>query len=307
MGNLRTALVAWLFARSSNDPFLLRFEDLDLALVAEEHYQTQELDLNALGLGWDGESLRQSHRTELYRDAIADLRRAGMTYQCFCSRRDIREASEAPNGDPRHMAHVAGFSPYPGTCRQLTQRERATKLASGRPPATRVRASEKFYRFEDLLCGTHSGPVDDFVIERNDGTPAYNLAVVLDDGLQGVEMVVRGDDLLPSTLRHLFMAEQLGVTIPAYAHVPLVLAPSGKRLAKRDGAVTLEDRLALGETAADVLTMLAASLDLADPNETVTLDSLLDRFDPSLLPLHPYTLEDNYLGGAVTPDPGHQN
>ena len=295
MGNLRTALLGWLFARSTGDHFLLRFEDLDPALVAEEHYQSQEHDLAALGLNWDGEPVRQSTRGELYRDAIADLKRAGLTYECFCSRRDIREATQAPNGQPASAGTTAGFTPYPGTCRHLTRAEQATKAASGRPPATRVRAEAKSYHFEDLLRGRCHGPVDDFVIERNDGTPAYNLAVVLDDGLQGVEMVVRGDDLLSSTLRHLFMAEHLGATVPAYAHVPLILAPSGKRLAKRDGAVTLEDRLALGETAADVLTMLAASLGLATPKEPVSLVDLLERFDPTRLPGDPYILSADYL------------
>jgi glutamyl-tRNA synthetase len=142
----------------------------------------------------------------------------------------------------------------------------------------------------DALYGLVTREVDDFVLRRGDGTYAYNLAVVVDDGDQGVDQVVRGDDLLASAPRQAWLADQLGITPPTYAHVPLAVGPDGRRLAKRDGAVTMADLVALGVTPAEVLAKLAASLGLAEVDETVTLDSLLDRFDPATLPRDPWVV-----------------
>ncbi len=264
-----------------------------MALVRDEHYQSQADDLAALGLHWDGKPVRQSDRSDLYLDAIRLFAQRGLTYPCYCSRKDIREASQAPNGAPAGNAGTAGH--YPGTCRQLTRSEQRQRQDAGRPPAIRVRAEAIQLDFVDLLCGEQSDVVDDFVIQRNDGTPAYNLAVMVDDSLQGIQQVVRADDLLSSTVRQLFIANALDLDVPMFAHVPLVLAPTGKRLAKRDGAVTLEDRQQLGETPSQVLAMLATSLELAKPGEGVTLDQVLERFDPQLLPRGPFTLDEQYL------------
>ncbi len=305
IGNLRTGLLAWLFARSAGSDYLLRFEDLDMALVGEEHYQSQTGDLAALGLHWDGEPVRQSERFDLYLDAINLFTDRGLTYPCYCSRKDIREASQAPNGPPgASQSDDSGparsgpaSSHYPGTCRSLTSDQRRERQEAGRPPAIRVRAEAIQLSFVDLLCGEQSDVVDDFVIQRNDGTPAYNLAVMVDDSLQGIQQVVRADDLLSSTVRQLFVADALDLNTPTFAHVPLVLAPTGKRLAKRDGAVTLEDRQQLGETPAQVLSMLAASLGLAEPGEAASLDQILERFSPDLLPREPFTLDEDYLTG----------
>lgn len=299
LGNLRTALLAWLFARSTGSEFLLRFEDLDLALIADEHYVTQRNDLNELGLGWDGAEVSQRDRTELYLDAIADFGARGLTYRCYCSRKDIREASQAPNG-PQVLNH------YPGTCRELTAAQQSERERSGRPAAIRVRAEAATFGFVDLVAGEHHEQVDDFVIQRNDQTPAYNLAVVVDDSLQGVEQVVRGDDLLASTTRQLFVADALDLAIPSYAHVPLVLAPSGKRLAKRDGATTLADRQRLGESPSDVLRFLGASIGLCLPEQQQApqqqsqsvadvLAELQASFDPGALNQGPFTLTADYL------------
>ena len=144
----------------------------------------------------------------------------------------------------------------------------------------------------DRIHGSYRGLVDDVVLRRNDGTPAYNLAVVVDDADQGVEEIVRGDDLLPSTPRQLHVADLLGLPRPTHAHVPLVLGPDGERMAKRHGAVTLADRAQLGEDAKEVLSMLAASLDLAEPGEPVTVADLVDRFDPDRLPRDPWVFSD---------------
>ena len=288
LGNLRTGLIAWLFARHDDSPFLLRFEDLDHGSVRAEHYATQAEDLRALGLDWDGDPIRQTERLELYRSTIDQLIADGLVYPCYCSRREIREATRAPNGPWSH-GH------YPRTCRHLSARQRAEREAAGRPPALRLKAPETVLHFDDLLCGPTSGVVDDAVIQRNDGTPAYNLVVMIDDVEQGIDLVVRADDLLDSTPRQLHVCNVLGCEPPAFAHVPLVLAPSGDRLAKRDGAVTLEDRQRLGETPGQVLSFLGQSLGLNEPGEPVTSSDLVDRFAPSALPREPLTLDPAHL------------
>jgi glutamyl-tRNA synthetase len=276
LGNLRTALLAWLFARSRDARFLVRMEDLDTGRVRERFYDQQLHDLAALGLDWDGPVVRQSERLALYDDAIETLRAQGLIYECWCTRAEIREAASAPHGDLPE-----GF--YPGTCLQLTDAERAERRATGRPPALRVRADAATVGFEDHVAGPEHGVVDDFVVRRNDGAYAYNLAVVVDDAAQGIGEVVRGADLLDSTPRQLWLGERLGLPAVGHAHVPLMLGPDGARLAKRHGAVTLADRAARGETPDDVRALLAASVGLAEPGERVTAAELVERFHPRLL------------------------
>ena len=285
LGNLRTALLAWLFARSAGGRFLWRFEDLDGA-VRPQFYDSQLRDVAALGLDWDGEPIRQSDRVGVYRDAIADLRRRGLTYECFCTRREIAEATAAPHGPMPEGA-------YPGTCRRLTHAEREQRRREGRPPALRLRVGtdgpeHTEVTVVDRQLGAYSGTVDDFVLQRGDDTPAYNLAVVVDDAAQGVTEIVRGDDLLPSTLRQVYLARLLGLEPPSYAHVPLVLGPQGRRLAKRDGAVTLADRLALGETPLDVLNRLLHSVGIDSVDSAADLPEAARRFDSSALPTTPW-------------------
>jgi glutamyl-tRNA synthetase len=273
LGNLRTALLAWLYARAQGAPFLLRVEDLDRGRV-RPHLEAEQLaDLAAIGLDWDGEVVRQSERTERYADALGRLEADRAIYRCWCTRAEIREASSAPHG-PLPDGH------YPGTCRRLTAAQRAEREALGRPPALRVDAGAARIAFTDRLHGAQEGVVDDFVVRRNDGAFAYNLAVVVDDGAQGVGEIVRGDDLLDSTPRQLWLAQRLGLPAPGFAHVPLVLGGDGARLAKRHGAVTLADRLELGESAGDVRARLAASLGLTAPGERPSPAELVARFAP---------------------------
>jgi glutamyl-tRNA synthetase len=273
LGNLRTALLAWLYARAQGAPFLLRVEDLDTGRV-RPHFEAQQLaDLRAIGLDWDGPVVRQSERGERYAAALDALDADGLLYPCWCTRAEIREAASAPHGDLPE-GH------YPGTCRRLTGAQRAEREAGGRPPALRVAADGARVAFTDRLHGAQAGVVDDFVVRRNDGAFAYNLAVVVDDGAQGVGEVVRGDDLLDSTPRQLWLTARLGLPTPAFAHVPLVLGGDGARLAKRHGAVTLGDRLELGEDAAAVRARLARSVGLAAPGEVPTPEQLVARFDP---------------------------
>lgn len=280
VGNLRTALLAWLFARSAGARFLMRVEDLDSSRVRPGFEQQQLSDLTAIGIDWDGPVVRQSERLDLYADALARLDREARLYPCFCTRAEIREAASAAHGPLPEGA-------YPGTCRELSSTERAEREAGGRPPALRLRADGERMGFRDRLLGDQVGSVDDFVVRRGDGTPAYNLAVVVDDGLQGVGEVVRAADLVDSTPRQLMLARLLGLPSPNYAHVPLVLGPDGTRLAKRHGAVTLADRAALGETPADLVGWMAASAGLAEPGERVTAAELVERFDPARIPREP--------------------
>jgi len=281
LGNLRTALLAWLFARADGSDFLLRIEDLDPERSRPEHERAQIDDLRAIGLDWDGEPARQSERTALYRSALDRLRGEGHVYPCWCTRAEIRAAAEAPHGPLPEGA-------YPGTCRRLTEAERSDReRTAARPPTLRLDARGACVTFEDRLHGRVEGAVDDFVLWRWDDTPAYNLAVVVDDAAQCVAEVVRGDDLLDSTPRQLLLYRMLGLPEPRHAHVPLVLGPDGARLAKRHGAVTLADRAALGETAADALSWMASSLDLAEHGERVIATELIDRFDPAALPREP--------------------
>ncbi|MFV0435231.1 MAG: tRNA glutamyl-Q(34) synthetase GluQRS [Leucobacter sp.] len=301
LGNLRTALLAWLFARSSGRRFLMRIEDLDRARDAGAG-KRQLADLASLGIDWDGEPVLQSERGRDHDAAIQRLADAGLVYECTCTRRDILAAPSAPHAPP---------GAYPGTCRDRSDAEREAARAAilPREPALRLRTPEGLREpgFDDLVLGPFGGDsrsdgtdrgggVDDFVLRRGDGTVAYNLAVVVDDAAMGVDQIVRGDDLASSTPRQILLQRLLGLPTPPaveYAHVPLVLGPSGARLAKRDGAVTLRDLAAQGTTADDVLTTLAASLDLAAPGERVTVDLLLDRFDPAALPRMPWMWQQN--------------
>jgi glutamyl-tRNA synthetase len=276
VGNLRTALVAWLFARSQDARYLVRMEDLDTGRVRERFYDEQLHDLAALGLDWDGPVVRQSQRIELYEDALEMLRAKDLVYECWCTRAEIREAASAPHGELPEGA-------YPGTCRELTAAQRAEREASGRPPALRVDAGAARIALEDRLAGHVEGVVDDFVVRRNDGAFAYNLAVVVDDGAQGIGEVVRGADLLDSTPRQLWLDAQLGIPAPRHAHVALMLGPDGARLAKRHGAVTLGDRAALGQSADDVRDELAASLQLCARGEGLTPAELVERFSAATL------------------------
>ncbi len=281
LGNLRTALLAWLFAVTTGRPCLVRIEDLDQQRVAGAPgvAARQQSDLAALGLEFTGDVWFQSQRLDAYRDALATL--AADCYECFCTRREIAEAASAP--------HANGFRPYPGTCLKLSAAERAARRRE-RPPALRIRAGGVHQQVTDEFAGRVEATVDDFVLFRNDGVPAYNLAVVVDDIAQGVDQVVRGEDLLSSAPRQAWLTTRLGGDIPHYVHVPLAVNAEGRRLAKRDGAVTLSDLAAQGVSPAQVLTRLAHSLRLASADEPVTPALLSSRFDPAALPREPWVV-----------------
>ncbi len=269
IGNLRTAVLAWLFARSTGRRFLIRVEDLD-DRTHRDVADRQLADLAAIGLTWDEAPQWQSAHPERYDAVIAGLVERDLVYECFCSRREILEAPRAPH---------APEGAYPGTCRELSAAQRADRREGGRPPALRLRSAADEFTVTDLVHGSYTAVVDDFVLRRGDGVPAYNLAVVVDDAHSGIDQVVRGDDLLSSAPRQAYLADLLGHPQPLYAHVPLALNAEGKRLAKRDGEVTLAE---LGTDQAWVLITESLSWPAADINE------LLERFDPAGLPRQPW-------------------
>lgn len=269
VGNLRTAVLAWLHARRSDRAYLVRIEDLDRVRPGSE--ERQLADLAALGLDWDGPVVRQSERARLYDAALASLAGRDLVYECFCTRREILDAPSAPHEPP-------GI--YRGTCRNLNDAERSAKSAV-RPAALRLRSEVSDFTILDELHGQYDGVVDDFVLRRGDGVVAYNLAVVVDDAQQGVDQVVRGEDLLPSAPRQAYLATLLGTQPPTYVHVPVAVNTDGQRLAKRDGAVTYQQ---LRELGVDALTLIAKSLGLAGS----TMAELLNEYDPASLPRDPW-------------------
>jgi len=232
----------------------VRFEDLDRVTSSRVIAGGQLRDLAALGIDWDEEPVFQSERFALYDDAIEALSARGVTYECFCSRREIREAALAPHG---------AQAVYPGTCRGLTGAERETRRAQ-RPGALRldVRAAGfgPALGFVDRLAGPQEHLVEDVVLRRNDGVPSYNVAVVVDDARQGVTQVVRGEDLVSITSTQIVLQRLLGYPIPDYIHVPLMLGPDGERLAKRHGAVTLVDLATQGVSASEIRDRLMAEV-----------------------------------------------
>jgi glutamyl-tRNA synthetase len=266
LGNARTALLAWLWARRDGGHILLRMEDLDTARVRPGAEEAQRRDLAALGLDWDGPVVRQSARGALYAAAIGRLDAAGLLYPCFCSRADIRAAASAPHGPEG--------PPYPGTCRELDPEEAARRIAAGAQAALRFRDG-------------------DVVVRRRDGVVAYQLAVVVDDADQAVTHVLRGADLEPSTARQRSLWRALGLgSEPRYAHVPLLLGPDGERLAKRHGAVSVAGVLAGGLTAEALVGWLAWTAGLQREPAPRRAADLIEDFDLSRLSHEPFTVAD---------------
>ena len=279
LGNARTALIAWLWARRAGGRFLLRFEDLDTARVRPGCAREQADSLAWLGLDWDGEPVVQSERTDAYEAALGTLRARGVLYECFCSRADVRRAASAPHGPDGPL--------YGGVCRDLTAEDRALRRSHGREPSLRVRM-EGAVEFRDDVAGTQREWLEretgDIVVRRSDGVVAYQLAVVVDDAAQGVTHIVRGADLLHSTPRQLELYRLLALRpVPGHAHVPLLLGPDGERLSKRHGAVGLSELRAHGASPAAVTGWLAHSAGLLEAARPCAPGELVDRFDPAAL------------------------
>ncbi|AJC70187.1 tRNA glutamyl-Q(34) synthetase GluQRS [Trueperella pyogenes] len=278
LGNLRTALLAWAFARHDSKRFHMRMENLD-DRSRPEYYERQLSDLAAIGIDWDGDVLYQTDRIDRYDHIFAELAERGLLYECYCTRRELADVASAPHRPP---------GSYPGTCRNLTaaQREagRAKLAGMNRGPAYRLRTDVADMTVTDRIAGEYTGAVDDLVIRRGDGAYSYNFVSVVDDGEYGITQVVRGDDLLPSTPRQVYLQKLLGYATPEYIHVPLVLNREGVRLAKRDGAVTLSELSGFGWTPDDVRALLLSSLGLA-PGAGVA------EFVPESIPKQPWILD----------------
>lgn len=233
LGNLFTALLAWLSARADGGEFVLRIEDLDPDRSRAEYAEAIRDDLRWLGLDWDREMPLQSTQTPVYAEQFERLRKRGLIYPCFCTRNELH-AAFAPHASD-------GTLLYAGTCRNLTPAQIASQT---RKPAWRIRVPEESISFRDGVFGAVTQNLatacGDFILRRSDGVYAYQLAVVCDDALGGITQVVRGCDLLPSTPRQIWLGRELGFVQPAYYHVPLLVAPDGRRLSKRERDLDME-------------------------------------------------------------------
>ena len=278
LGNLWSCLLAWLAARSQGGRMVLRLEDLDPDRCTQDWCSQVMRDLEWLGLDWDNEPVYQSRRTDIYRTAFARLEERGLVYPCYCTRAE-RLAASAPHRSD-------GVVIYDGRCRRLSPQERE-KLASTRRPAWRVEAPEETVSFVDRIQGPFSQNLahecGDFILRRSDGVYAYQLAVVVDDAAMGVTQVVRGSDLLDSTPRQIWLQEELGLPHPEYGHVPLLLAPDGRRLAKRDRDQELGE-LQSRYTASELVGRLAHLAGLIPEPVPITPAELLPQFSWEKLP-----------------------
>lgn len=263
LGNLRTALIAWLHARLQGGEFLLRMEDLDLPRVVDGSADTILRDLEWLGIDWDGEVVYQSQRNDLYQAALDQLDNSGLVYPCFCSRKDIQQAASAP--------HSTGNA-YPGTCRNLRVEQQQQRRLE-KTPALRLNTEGKL---QDS-CG-------DFVIKRADGLFAYQLAVVVDDLEQGITKVVRGADLADSTQRQKLLIHKLEPQRNIdYFHAPLCLDENGERLSKRDGSKSVQEFKQAGVTAEELVGKLLSELGLLNSERALTAEEALQAVSLSKL------------------------
>jgi len=293
LGSLVAAVGSWLFARSAGGRWLVRMEDLDTPRVVPGAADGILRTLERYGLTWDGEVVAQSARLALYADALATLRTRGLAFDCACSRAELARAASAPSA--RDAVDADGVV-YPGTCR--------AGLPPGRAPrSTRFRVTEGTIAFVDRIHGAiaeePSRTVGDFVVERADGPFAYQLAVVVDDAAQGVTEVVRGADLLSSTARQIALQRALGLPTPSYAHLPLVVAPDGGKLSKREAALPLPDlhESRVRETLALALRLLGQ--EPADGPPPEMLAGALRRFAPERVPTGTVRADGSAVRSAV--------
>jgi len=295
LGNAWAAVLGWLWARSQGGEFLLRIEDLDAARSRPELTEALLADLTWLGFGFDGEPVFQSRRLSLYRTAFERLRATGRVYPCFCTRSEIARAVSAPHGPADEGPR------YPGTCLALSPEQSAERIRT-RAPAWRFRPREGLTEVRDLLHGAFvqdvAREVGDFVVLRNDGVPSYQLAVVVDDADTGITHVLRGDDLLGSTPRQIQLCEALGLPVPVYAHVPLLLGPDGKRLAKRAGTPSLADLRDRGVPPERLVGLLAGWAGLGD-GHPVGLRDLIPRFALDRLPRAPIAVDPGQVNALL--------
>lgn len=301
LGNVFSCLMAWLSARSAGGRIVLRIEDLDPRAQDKAVADRLMADLEWLGLSWDEGPYRQSERTDIYEDAVRRLGELGLTYPCFCTRAELHAATAPHASDGTYL--------YAGTCRGLTA-EQIAERSCRRAPATRLRVPDKddpagTIEFCDLAYGPQKEVLarecGDFLVRRSDGVFAYQLAVVVDDGLMGVNQVVRGRDLLGSSARQIYLARLLGLAAPTYGHVPLLTAPDGRRLSKRDQDLDLGALRQRGISSRRIVGALAAAAGIAQKGEEVSPEELLGRFSWEKIAAHrgDIVINDEFLLGLV--------
>ena len=291
VGNARTYLVAWLSARSRGGAVRLRIEDIDSPRIKPGAAEQALEDLRWLGLDWDGDVVTQTARLALYEAELEELKRQELVYPCTCTRADIAASASAPHAD--HEGPT-----YPGTCSYRSAADAAILAAEGKSFAWRFRVKES-PPFTDLYAGEQQIDLTqlggDFVVWKNTGTPAYQLAVVVDDASMGITEVIRGDDLIPSTPRQLLLYRSLGLAPPAFAHVPLVVGADGRRLAKRHGDTRLAALRENGVKPEALVGLLAWSCRWAEKPEPVAARELLPRFHLAAIPREPFVLSREAL------------
>ena len=270
LGNVFAALLAWLSVKSRGGAMVLRMEDLDTQRTSEEFAEILRSDLRWLGLDWDDETPPQSQRSAVYDRYFEQLRDKGLLYPCYCTRSQLHSVNAPHLSDGTYV--------YPGTCRDLTEAERSAK---GRAPAWRVKVPDKVWKLTDLVQGEYAlnllSGCGDMVVRRADGVYVYQLAVTVDDGEAGVTEVVRGMDLLSSAPRQMYLQELFGFPHPVYAHVPMLLAPDGRRLSKRDRDLDLGE-LRKRLTAEALIGQLAFSCGLTDTPNPISAKELAAEF-----------------------------
>lgn len=270
LGNVFAALIAWLSVRSQGGALILRMEDLDTQRTSEDFADTLRQDLLWLGLDWDWETAPQSRRSEVYDRYFARMEEMGLLYPCYCTRSTLHGVNAPHLSDGTYV--------YPGTCRNLTEQEKA---AFDRSPAWRIKVPDREFRLTDFCQGPFSQNLStdcgDFVVRRADSVYVYQLAVTVDDGEAGVTEVVRGVDLLGSAPRQMYLQELFGFPHPNYGHVPLLVAPDGRRLSKRDKDLDL-GTLRLHKKPEEIIGILAHSSGLLDRYEPISARELAGEF-----------------------------
>ena len=281
LGNAFSVLLSWLSIRSIDGEFLLRFEDLDERCLRTEYRDALIEDLHWMGIDWDGEVLVQSARSEIYNATLEEISRRAEVYPCFCTRADLHAASAPHASDGTPM--------YAGTCYGMSQVE-ADEHAKTRKPSLRLHVPDTCISFLDA----HMGPYEqnlknecgDFVIRRSDGVFAYQLACVCDDIASGITQIVRGSDLLSSTPRQMYLYELLGAEVPEYCHHPLLIAPDGRRLSKRNADLELRRIRSRNTSAEELIGALARYAGLVEQAQPVKASELIEEFSWEMVPRH---------------------